>query len=193
MEISWWSRFASGGSVPVPLPEKKSCRASCNCTEDNIRWLMMLYITFHSTYTRLISLKLVPPPLWIINTIFQAHGAVSSLPLNSPCMIETTFSQFPESGFSSHFSARCHILRCSALIPEGPKLILTIPWCKLLYRNLPIRNMINLPDFYHPIPSMEPILDQKYIRRWVYLYIVQWKLLWPFMTTSEKLIMLSCT
>ena len=45
--------------------------------EDYIRQLMMPYIAFHRTSTRTITLKLVPPPLGIITTFFQAHDDAS--------------------------------------------------------------------------------------------------------------------
>ena len=88
--------------------------------EYNIRRLMMPDIAFHKTSTSPISLKLVHTPLGIITTVLQAHGAASSPPLKSACMMATNFSQFPLSGCSSRVAAQSYILKCSTLMPDGP-------------------------------------------------------------------------
>ena len=71
--------------------------------EDDIRKLMMLDIAFHRTPTRLTPLKLVPNPLGITTTIYQAYGAMSSPPLKDAYMVVMTFSQFPRLGYSFRF------------------------------------------------------------------------------------------
>ena len=88
--------------------------------EDDSRKLMMLNIALHRNSNGTIPWKLVPTPLGIITTVYQVHGDASSPPLKAACMIATTFSHFLGSGFSSCFSALCHILRCLGLISEGP-------------------------------------------------------------------------
>ena len=77
-------------------------------------------ITFHRTPTRTIPLKSVPTYLGIINTFCYAYTVASSTPLKAACMMETAFYQFPGSGSTTHVAAQSHILRCSALIPDGP-------------------------------------------------------------------------
>ena len=76
MEMSCWDSLASRVAVPVPLPAQNLCRASWNWMEDYIRRLMMLDIALHSTSTRPIPMKSVPPPLGIITTVCQAQDAV---------------------------------------------------------------------------------------------------------------------
>ena len=88
--------------------------------EDNSRRLMIVDVAFHRTSTRLTPLKLVPPPLGIITTVFQAHVATSSPTLKAACMMAMTFYQFPGSGCPSCFTARSHNLGFSTLIPDGP-------------------------------------------------------------------------
>ena len=106
--------------VPVPIPAQNPCRSSWNWMEDDIQRLMIPDIAFHRTSTIPTPLKLLPPPLEIITTVFQAHITASYPPLKAAYMMAKTFSQFPGLGCSSHFAARSHNLRCLAVIPDGP-------------------------------------------------------------------------
>ena len=86
---------------------------------ENYSWrFMMPDIAFHRTSTRPIPWKSATSPLGIITTVCQTHGDVCSEPLKDSCMSVMNFPQFPGSGSSSRFYARCQILRCYALIPE---------------------------------------------------------------------------
>ena len=120
MAIILCNIFALRVAVPVPLPAKNPYRASWNWMEDNIRRLVILDIAFHGTSTSPIPLKSLPPPLGIITTVCQAHNAECYPTLKDACMMVMTFSQFPGSGYSSHFTVKSHILKCSALMPVGP-------------------------------------------------------------------------
>ena len=89
--------------------------------EDDIRKLMVTDIAFHRTSTRQISLKSVPPPLEIITTVCQVQGSASYPPLKAACMMAMNFSQFPGFGNSSLVAAQIQILRCLALMLDGPQ------------------------------------------------------------------------
>ena len=80
----------------------------------------MPYAAFHKNSTRPIPMKSVPSPLGIITTVFQAHADARSTHLKATCMMAKTFSQFPGLEFSFHVATRSHILRCLALILDGP-------------------------------------------------------------------------
>ena len=124
MAMSCCISFVLKVAFPVPLPMWNICRTSWNWIEDDIQWLMMPDVAFHRTSTRPIPLKLVPPTLVIITTVYQAHDAASSPPLKAACMITTNLSQLPGLGSSSCIAAWSHILKCLALMIDGPP-----SWC----------------------------------------------------------------
>ena len=80
----------------------------------------MPYISFHRTSTRPIPTKLVLTPLGITTTVCQSHSDTSYSPLKVACTVAMTFSQFPGSRHYSRVTALSQILRCSALMPDGP-------------------------------------------------------------------------